>query len=249
MKKGQAQTYLLEELNDLMQTNPKLLESIQEQANKDAMNIEDVQKQQLTVNEAMEAHTASINNILIKAAADGAFGGQARDFAAALADVDFGAEDIANKLIGASQLVSSEIGGPEGAANLLDQQSQTTRGLLNANVMQPNDFLLEPGKSLQTAAAGEVLNLIEPAANDTILGGTDILNSISNTQNAISNMTTTNMGGGGGPGEVKLTGTLELKLDGRSMNVSADDIFRALSPPSYERLALELSNTVYGTSS
>lgn len=248
-EKGQAQTYLLEELNDLMQTNPKLLESIQEQANKDAMNIEDVQKQQLTVNEAMEAHTASINNILIKAAADGAFGGQARDFAAALADVDFGAEDIANKLIGASQLVSSEIGGPEGAANLLDQQSQTTRGLLNANVMQPNDFLLEPGKSLQTAAAGEVLNLIEPAANDTILGGTDILNSISNTQNAISNMTTTNMGGGGGPGEVKLTGTLELKLDGRSMNVSADDIFRALSPPSYERLALELSNTVYGTSS
>ena len=143
-EKGQAQTYLLEELNDLMQTNPKLLESIQEQANKDAMNIEDVQKQQLTVNEAMEAHTASINNILIKAAADGAFGGQARDFAAALADVDFGAEDIANKLIGASQLVSSEIGGPEGAANLLYQQSQTTRGLLNANVMQPNDFLLEP---------------------------------------------------------------------------------------------------------
>ena len=43
-EKGQAQTYLLEELNDLMQTNPKLLESIQEQANKDAMNIEDVQK-------------------------------------------------------------------------------------------------------------------------------------------------------------------------------------------------------------
>ena len=62
-------------------------------------------------------------------------------------------------------------------------------------------------------------------------------------------MTTTNMGGVGGPGEVKLTGTLELKLDGRSMNVSAYDIFIALSPPSYERLALELSNTVYGTSS
>ena len=79
------------------------------------------------------------------------------------------------------------------------------------------------------------------------MGGTDVFNSFYNQTSDISNMNTTTMTGGGG-GEVKLTGTLELKLDGKSMNVSADDIFRALSPPSYERLALELSNTVFGAS-
>ena len=248
-EKGQAQTILLEDLNDLMKENPKLLESIQDQANRDSMSIEDVQKQQLTVNEAMEAHTASINNILIKAAADGAFGGQARDFAAALKDIDFNATEIANKIVGGAAAASTTLGGPEGAATQLENQMNQTANIdFNANVVRTEDFLLEPGKSLQTAGAGEVLNLIEPSPNDTIIGGTSILNNINNAQNAISNMNTTTMAGGGGGGEVKLTGTLELKLDGKSMNVSADDIFRALSPPSYERLALELSNTVFGAS-
>lgn len=248
-EKGQAQTILLEDLNDLMKENPKLLESIQDQANRDSMSIEDVQKQQLTVNEAMEAHTASINNILIKAAADGAFGGQARDFAAALKDIDFNATEIANKIVGGAAAASTSLGGPEGVAQQLENQMNQTANIdFNANVVQTEDFLLEPGKSLQTAGAGEVLNLIEPSPNDTIIGGTSILNNINNAQNAISNMNTTTMVGGGGGGEVKLTGTLELKLDGKSMNVSADDIFRALSPPSYERLALELSNTVFGAS-
>ena len=245
-EKGQAQTILLEELNDKMASNPKLLEKIQDQANRDSMSIEDVQKQQLTVNEAMEAHTASINNILIKAAADGAFGGQARDFAAALKDIDFNATEIANKIVGGAAAASSTLGGPEGVAQGLE--NQTANIDFSANVIETEDFLLEPGKSLQTAGAGEVLNLIEPSPNDTIIGGTSILNNINNAQNAISNMNTTTMAGGGGGGEVKLTGTLELKLDGKSMNVSADDIFRALSPPSYERLALELSNTVFGAS-
>ena len=248
-EKGQAQTILLEDLNDLMKENPKLLESIQDQANRDSMSIEDVQKQQLTVNEAMEAHTASINNILIKAAADGAFGGQARDFAAALKDIDFNATEIANKIVGGAAAASTTLGGPEGVATQLEKQMNQTANIdFNANVVRTEDFLLEPGKSLQTAGAGEVLNLIEPSPNDTIIGGTSILNNINNAQNAISNMNTTTMAGGGGGGEVKLTGTLELKLDGKSMNVSADDIFRALSPPSYERLALELSNTVFGAS-
>ena len=248
-EKGQAQTILLEDLNDLMKENPKLLESIQDQANRDSMSIEDVQKQQLTVNEAMEAHTASINNILIKAAADGAFGGQARDFAAALKDIDFNATEIANKIVGGAAAASTSLGGPEGVATEFEKRMNQTANIdFNANVVQTEDFLLEPGKSLQTAGAGEVLNLIEPSPNDTIIGGTSILNNINNAQNAISNMNTTTMAGGGGGGEVKLTGTLELKLDGKSMNVSADDIFRALSPPSYERLALELSNTVFGAS-
>ena len=248
-EKGQAQTILLEDLNDLMKENPKLLESIQDQANRDSMSIEDVQKQQLTVNEAMEAHTASINNILIKAAADGAFGGQARDFAAALKDIDFNATEIANKIVGGAAAASTTLGGPEGVATQLEKQMNQTANIdFSANVIETEDFLLEPGKSLQTAGAGEVLNLIEPSPNDTIIGGTSILNNINNAQNAISNMNTTTMAGGGGGGEVKLTGTLELKLDGKSMNVSADDIFRALSPPSYERLALELSNTVFGAS-
>lgn len=248
-EKGQAQTILLEELNDKMASNPRLLEKIQDQANRDSMSIEDVQKQQLTVNEAMEAHTASINNILIKAAADGAFGGQARDFAAALKDIDFNATEIANKIVGGAAAASTSLGGPEGVAQQLENQMNQTANIdFNANVVQTEDFLLEPGKSLQTAGAGEVLNLIEPSPNDTIIGGTSILNNINNAQNAISNMNTTTMVGGGGGGEVKLTGTLELKLDGKSMNVSADDIFRALSPPSYERLALELSNTVFGAS-
>ena len=46
-EKGQAQTILLEELNDKMASNPRLLEKIQDQANRDSMSIEDVQKQQL----------------------------------------------------------------------------------------------------------------------------------------------------------------------------------------------------------
>ena len=225
-EKGQAQTILLEELNDKMASNPRLLEKIQDQANRDSMSIEDVQKQQLTVNEAMEAHTASINNILIKAAADGAFGGQARDFAAALKDIDFNATEIANKIVGGAAAASTSLGGPEGVAQQLENQMNQTANIdFNANVVQTEDFLLEPGKSLQTAGAGEVLNLIEPSPNDTIIGGTSILNNINNAQNAISNMNTTTMVGGGGGGEVKLTGTLELKLDGKSMNVSADDIF------------------------
>ena len=43
----------------------ELLKNIEEQANKDAMSLDEVQKQQLTVSDAIKSHTASMNNILI----------------------------------------------------------------------------------------------------------------------------------------------------------------------------------------
>ena len=242
---GETVTYALEDLNKIMATNPQLLEDIRKQAEQGELSMDDINQQQLTVSKAVAANVADINNILIAAAANGAFGDPAVDIATAIQDLRgpeiFGETAVANiadvskNLNLSEQMVNDLQGG-------IDQADK-----IRPNVTKTEDFLLEPGGSLQTAGPGGLIDLIQPAAGDTIMGGTDVFNSFYNQTSDISNMNTTTMTGGGG-GEVKLTGTLELKLDGKSMNVSADDIFRALSPPSYERLALELSNTVFGAS-
>ena len=247
---GEAQTYLLEDLNQLMRENPDLLKNIEEQANKDALSLDEVQKQQLTVSEAIQSHTAQMNNILIKAAHDGAFGDTARDFAQAIQDADIGADKIANTTINAAKQLS----GPEGIIN-----KDKLAALLSAGIDAPtnipyeipvSDFIITPeGGTFNHAGPGQLKDIIQPAKNDTIVGGTDIFNSFYNQQDSISALggSVNPGGGGGGAQEVKLTGTLELKMDGKRMNINADDIFRALTPPQYERLALNLSNSVYGT--
>jgi hypothetical protein len=246
---GEAQTYLLEDLNQLMRENPELLKNIEEQANKDAMSLDEVQKQQLTVSDAIKSHTASMNNILIKAAHDGAFGDTARDFADAIDDADIGADKIANTTVN----MAKELSGPEGIINKdkLTQLLETGIGDVADTPYQipVNDFIITPeGGTFNHAGPGQLKDIIQPAKNDTIMGGTDIFNSFYDKTESIL---PTGGGGGatgaGGTGEVRLTGTLELKMDGKSMNINADDIFRALTPPQYEKLALNLSNTVYGS--
>ena len=239
---GETVTYALEDLNKIMATNPQLLEDIRKQAEQGELSMDDINQQQLTVSKAVAANVADINNILIAAAANGAFGDPAVDIATAIQDMR-GPEVFGENAVANIANVSQNL-------NLSDQMINDIQGGIDEadriKVTKANDFLLEPGSSLETAGPGGLIELIQPAAGDTIMGGTDVFNSFYNQKSSIANMNTNNMAGGGGGGQVKLTGTLELKLDGKSMNVSADDIFRALSPPSYERLALELSNTVFG---
>ena len=102
---------------------------------------------------------------------------------------------------------------------------------------------MKPDGSIKSFDAGTLRILPNPA--DTIMGGTQLLNNI-NTTTATNTVSNTTMGGSSG--SVKITGELNLKLGPNSMNISANDIFRALSPPDYQTLALSLAETVGGPS-
>ncbi len=246
---GEATTYALDELNERAKQQPGLLDAIREQAERDSMTIEDVNKQQLTIAEAQQANVQQILNLLASSAVDGVLGVNAKQIAEQIQQTDIGAENIVNQIDDTMETVITDFspaGDIEAFATNFQQYLQgglPEQSGATPDVQVLNDFILKPDGSIKSFDAGTLRILPNPA--DTIMGGTQLLNNI-NTTTATNTVSNTTMGGSSG--SVKITGELNLKLGPNSMNISANDIFRALSPPDYQTLALSLAETVGGPS-
>jgi len=80
-----------DELGEVMQADKgQLLEKLQKQSKKETMDLEAVNKAQLSVQEGMAANTAIIQNLLTQTAASGLLGTTAKDFAGQLAQSGLG---------------------------------------------------------------------------------------------------------------------------------------------------------------
>ena len=109
------------QLADAMAEDSTLLETLQKQSQKDAMDLDDVNKAQLTVQEGMAANVGVIQTFLTSMAASGQLGTSAQDFAFALANSDFG-----DKLIAGD--VTDLFAGNDKSFSLKDLLGTTTTG-------------------------------------------------------------------------------------------------------------------------
>ena len=243
---GESVTYALDELNERAKQQPGLLDAIRDQAEKDSMSIEDVNKQQLTIAEAQQANVMQILNLLAASAVDGVLGVSAQDIAEQIQNTEMGTENIANTI---DDVMEDAIQDYSPAGDIDDFvknfQDYLQGGLPSQSGTTPtyevlNDFILKPDGTVKSFDAGALKLLPNPA--DTIMGGTQLLENIET--NTSTNTVTNNNAGGGGTGNVRILGELNLKLGGNSMKVSADDIFRAMSPPDYQQFRLELEKTI-----
>ena len=111
-----------DQLADAMANDSTLLETLQKQSQKDSMDLDEVNKAQLTVQEGMAANVSVIQTFLTSMAASGSLGTSAQDFAHALANSDFGDKLIAGDI---SDLFA---GGDMGDVSLKNLIGGTTKG-------------------------------------------------------------------------------------------------------------------------
>jgi len=142
----------LDELGSHMSNSTVLLSKIRTQSEKENMNLDDVNKAQLSVQEGMAANTAIIQQVLTQAAASGLLGSSAKDFAGELAESGLGSylvgEGLGDLLPGGFDYNTGEVdaqGNPIMGKTLPPDQ-QNLIGLLGefANVV-PNFLKKVPG--------------------------------------------------------------------------------------------------------
>jgi len=233
----------LTELESALQTQPDLLDSIREQAQKDSLSLEDINRQQLTQSEAIQSNTKETVNLLANLVAMGGMGTTAEEMANLMSTITTGADefvDVINTVVDDNKLVDKFKEEIQKLTNVLEDREvigipQTPQGTTNAQ-----DFIIEPSGDLETFSRGQLR--LSPDPMDTIIGGTNLFDTTT-IENNTNNTTTNNQG----TPNININGTLTLKMDGNSMKISASDFFRAFNPQDYQKLALQINDVVYGS--
>ena len=215
---------------------PEQIEKLREQANMSALDLDEVNRQQLTVQKATEAHAANIFNLLLSDQIAKSKGTDALS-------VFFDPTEVASRVQTEGQGVVTDVMGGENLGGIFDSVNQAvTNALQNVvSVESPNDFIIQPNNQMESFSEN-TLNLINPNPMDTIIGGTNLFDTTT-IENNTNNTTTNNQG----TPNININGTLTLKMDGSSMKISASDFFRAFNPQDYQKLALQINDVVYGS--
>lgn len=227
-----------DQLADAMAEDSTLLETLQKQSQKDSMDLDEVNKAQLTVQEGMAANVSVIQTFLTSMASSGQLGTSAQDFAYALANSDFGdkliAGDISDLFAGGDksfsmkdllQTTSSGFGaamkyGAKGTG--LSEAYNDAKGPysgdeeLGRNEVTPRQPYGGSGGPLNSAEIDAYLNSPE---------GQQIVNNYNNSQNK------TFGGDVNSGGDIKITfSPLEILYDGNSIKLTDKQIHSALTP-------------------
>lgn len=237
-----------DQLADAMAEDSTLLETLQKQSQKDAMDLDEVNKAQLTVQEGMAANVAVIQTFLTSMAASGQLGTSAQDFASALANSDFGDKLIAGNV---ADLFSDT---NQRSFSLKDLVGTTTTGF---------------GKALEYGAGGTGLSEAYEGAKGPYTGdepvgfnqptsrvpyggplsvgdiasyletpeGQQIVNNYTNNQNLERPLQQNNQGN-----NINITfSPLEIMYDGNTIRLTDKQIHSALSPFLIRELASAIS--------
>ena len=231
----------LVDLEKQLAQQPDLLDSIKEQAQKNSLSLEDVNRQQLTQSEAIQSNTKETVNLLASIVATGGFGTTSQEMAEMLQGIDLGERDVLGTF--------SDFVNQQGIPGMFTRQAGTLGGTLSDAEInmrdaiphtEAQDFIIEPSGDLETFSRGQLR--LSPDPMDTIIGGTNLFDTTT-VENNTNNTTTNNQG----TPNININGTLTLKMDGSSMKISASDFFRAFNPQDYQKLALQINDVVYGS--
>ena len=231
----------LVDLEKQLAQQPDLLDSIKEQAQKNSLSLEDVNRQQLTQSEAIQSNTKETVNLLASIVATGGFGTTSQEMAKMLQGIDLGERDVLGSI--------SDFVNQQGIPGIFTRQAGTldrtlsTAGINTGDDIPPTeaqDFIIEPSGDLETFSRGQLR--LSPDPMDTIIGGTNLFDTTT-VENNTNNTTTNNQG----TPNININGTLTLKMDGSSMKISASDFFRAFNPQDYQKLALQINDVVYAS--
>ena len=235
-----------DQLADAMANDSTLLETLQKQSQKDSMDLDEVNKAQLTVQEGMAANVSVIQTFLTSMAASGSLGTSAQDFAHALANSDFGDKLIAgdiSDLFAAGDMgdvsLKNLIGGTtKGFGQALDYGAKGT-GLSKAYNDAKGPYRGDdplgynaPIPRQPYAGSGGPLD-IEAYLNTP--EGQQIMNNYNNT-----NTSTINNNNSGSDINIKFS-PLEIQYDGNSITLTDKQVHSALTPFLIRELASAIS--------
>jgi len=237
-----------DQLGDMIDKDSTIMERLRKQSEKDSMDLDSVNKAQLSVQEGMAANVAIIQNYLTDMAASGMLGTSAQDFAHALATSGLG-----------NELVQGQIELFEGGQGLetpsLNDMINTTTDLFgkaiektasgtgigrawgdattDTNRNEPIDMSGFPtgGAFGGTFNPNDITAFLENTPE-----GQDILNNYNNT-NTINNNTV------GNPDEVKVVfSPLEIRYDGNTIKLTPNQV-REVLPPLFDEIAMGVSKS------
>ena len=251
-KGGEMQVKIpsLDRMVDVDRLTPEQIEELKE------MNVSDsdVYKQQLTVAEKANQYLATIDTGIRKMVREGG-GDTTGMFMASLS------QQIGDKmeLLSEEQMSALASGDPEQIQKVLkDLQLQeasrvtttagtTTvdsggwlgelfKGLKNMGIIDAipadvSDFILRPGQAP-----------VKYNEDDLLIGGTGLMDGSENITNKINNTFNAAGGGGAGPGQVELTGTLTVRGEGETAQVDVKRLLAQLNSGDLQNLSIMLAN-------
>ena len=217
-----------------------IMDKLRTQTEKDAMDLDAVNKAQLTVQEGMAANTALIQTTLTTAAASGVLGTSAQELAAQIANSGLGDELLGGTIIGGQDmsdlltLASTNIIGvaekASGAA-IGDAFSESQVGYEEEKMGGPSGGLYYGG-GLET-------NLNKPEQIQNYLQNTpegqELITNYLNRTDVTNTNTTTE--------EVKVVfSPLEIRYDGNTIRLTPNQV-REVLPPLFDEIALGVSKS------
>ena len=234
-----------DQLGDAIQADKgALLEQLRKQSNKDSLNLEEVNKAQLSVQEGMAANTSIIQNILTQAAASGLLGTTAQDFASELASSGLGAfltgEGMSSFMPSGTTMVDGGITGLMGAFG------QGIPDVFNTELLK--DSPLTP--AINTAFDNSMKADSEPyaSAGGGLFPGPEMIEDyLKNTPegqtliNQYMNSPPSAAGVGGNATQINF-GPLEIKYDGNTLRLTPSQV-REVLPPLFDEIALGVSKS------
>lgn len=221
-----------------------VLSKIRTQSEKDSMDLNAVNKAQLTVQEAMAANTAIIQTLLTEAAASGALGTTAQDLAGAIATSGLGDELLSGTIIGEQDLKSLLT---SAGANIAAVGKETAGDAVGTAFENSQEiYKKRQGEPLGGSFGGMYEGGGLP---ETPINPEEIKNFLQNTPegqdlvNNYINNTNTNIQTKGDGGDIKIVfSPLEIKYDGNTIRLTPNQV-REVLPPLFDEIALGVSKS------
>ena len=222
-----------------------IMDKLRTQSEKDAMDLDAVNKAQLTVQEGMAANTALIQNLLTEAAASGVLGTSAQELASQIAKSGLGDELLSGTIIGGKDLGSLLSGAGGAIGEVADKASGESLG--NAFRGSQADF---EKRNQSPASGGLYYGGGLETSNPQMTNPKEIENYLQNTpegqdliNNYVNNTLNTNTQNSSGGKEVKVVfSPLEIKYDGNTIKLTPNQV-REVLPPLFDEIALGVSKS------
>tara|TARA_R110000803_G_scaffold39315_4_gene84821 strand:+ start:3447 stop:5654 length:2208 start_codon:yes stop_codon:yes gene_type:complete len=226
-----------DQLADAMAEDSTLLETLQKQSKKEGMDLDEVNKAQLTVQEGMAANVSVIQTFLTSMAASGELGTSAQDFAAALANSDFGDKLIAGdvgkmfsdgdqKSLSMKELLSTTTTGFGSALEYGAKGTGLSEAYVSAKGGYTGDSPVGYVPPVESPSGGP-LNASDIDAYLNSPEGQQIVNNYNNSNNKTYGGNTPTANGN----NINITfSPLEILYDGNSIKLTDKQIHSALTP-------------------
>ena len=223
-----------------------ILDKLRTQSEKDSMDLDAVNKAQLTVQEGMAANTALIQTLLTEAAASGVLGTSAQDLASAIAESGLGDELLSGTFMEGGQdlrgLLSSA------GANISNVSGEMMGDAINDAFNNALGGYENPDRTRRPTATGggyeggglsgidvtnpqEITNFLENTPE-----GQDLIN------NYVNNTTNQNMNQNMGENINIVFSPLEIRYDGNTIRLTPNQV-REVLPPLFDEIALGVSKS------